>query len=170
MIECPAGWKKFENSRPYTSVIGLVVGPDGKFLVQHRSNGVRSAKNAWSLPSGLHEVGFTMQEQFCIEVQEELGLTVVPESVEFVDCFEAILPDDGWHWVLHLFMAYSPDVNFTNKEPDKHDIIDRLTFDEVMKLDPWTKGLQEGLAKNQILIKAGGPLLVSAYGKKPATP
>ena len=159
-------WKKFDDARPYTSVIGLIVGPDGKMIVQHRSNGVRSAKNAWSLPSGLHEVGLTMPKQFCTEALEELDVHVIPESVEFVDCFEAILPEDQWHWVLHLFIAYSPDTTFTNKEPDKHDVIDRLTLEALLQLDPWTKGLKECLLKNQLVIATGVKLLVAQYAPK----
>lgn len=138
-------WKKFEDPRPYTSVIGLIFGPDGKFPIMHRSPLVRSAKNAWSLPSGLHEVGLTMEQQFVVEAKEELGIEVIPESVKFVTCYEAILPEDQWHWVLHLFVAFSEDTNINNKEPDKHDIIERVSLSDIYKYSPWTKGLFECL-------------------------
>ena len=57
------------------SVVQMVpVDLEGRLLVMHRSDKVRSAKNVWSFPSGLHDIGETQEQSVARELLEEYDL------------------------------------------------------------------------------------------------
>lgn len=132
-------WNSFQDPRPYVTVSGFVVDNEGNFPLLHRSNLVRSARNAWSLPSGLHEVGFTGPEQFENEIREELGLTPVKGACQFVGVYENIRPDGqdvpGWHWFIAVYVQKVVTLDtLVNKEPHKHDAIEIANYQS-----PWVQ-------------------------------
>lgn len=109
-------------------------------LLLHRSKEVRSARDCWSLPSGLHEVGKTMAEQFAEELREELGLVPIQERHVHIGSYENIRPDGlelpGWHWVIHVMAMRVESVeSFVNREPDKHDQVELVHLAR-----NWTEG------------------------------
>jgi len=137
---------------PYCTVSGIAYDKTGHFPILWRSNKVRSAKEAWSLPSGLHETGFTVFQQFGIELHEELGLNPVISTGQLVGMYENIACIDGYHWVINVQLMEVDDVNvLVNKEPDKHPKIEmahisNLTQDEWWDQHAvWTPGLREFL-------------------------
>lgn len=137
---------------PYCTVSGIAYDKSGVFPILWRSNKVRSAKEAWSLPSGLHETGFTVFEQFGIELHEELCLEPMIETGKLVGLYENIACIDGYHWVINVQLMEVADVGaLVNKEPDKHPEIQMahisyLTQDEWWeKHAKWTPGLKEFL-------------------------
>jgi ADP-ribose pyrophosphatase YjhB (NUDIX family) len=140
-------WNKFEESRPYPCVNGFAYDKQGRFPIMFRSNLVRSARNAWSLPSGLHEPGLTLEQQFCQELHEELNLEAELSTCRKVCVYENIATADNWHWVITVLTVRVKTLDtLVNKEPDKHPTIETPTVKElfgIINSRPWTPGLQE---------------------------
>ena len=119
-----------QNSVPYKTVSGFAVNAAGKFPILYRTAKVRSAANCWSLPSGLHEIGLLMEEQFANELEEELNLTAIKDKISLtpfgyqIGEYENILPEEGWHWCINVMAVPILDGEFVNKEPDKHNPIE----------------------------------------------
>lgn len=106
---------------PHVSVAGFVFDGTGRMVLLHRSNEVRSAKNAWSFPSGLHEERLTLEAQLAAELNEELGLMSTGDFLE-IGTYENIAICDGWHWVIVMFAARVRTLDsLVNREPEKHD-------------------------------------------------
>lgn len=130
------------NRGPHVTTAGFVFDQSGRMLLMHRSDKVRSAKNSWSFPSGLHEECLTLHEQLACELDEELNLTCTGEFLQ-VGTYENIALGDGWHWVITMFVAEVTNLgSVVNKEPDKHDEI-RLV--DIVSFNPndftWAPGL-----------------------------
>lgn len=156
-------FKKFDTARPYPSVIGLAVDEAGKFPIFYRTGAVRSAKNAWSMPSGLHEAGRSAEAQFGTELAEELGLHAIPETFVKLGFYENVVFDrpgeDNWHWV-NLLVAIGVDNHkgITNKEPEKHANLTLVTVDQLYahyldEAHQWTPGLKEALLDYESAIR-----------------
>jgi ADP-ribose pyrophosphatase YjhB (NUDIX family) len=157
-------WNLFSNPRPYVTVSGFAFDDEGKFLALHRSKEVRSARNCWSLPSGLHEIGVTGPQQFCTELEEELNVVADPNSAVLIGNYENVRPDDkdapgaevpGWHWFIVVYAVRAKTLStFINKEPHKHD---QTLFLDVNDLDWLNLGWEPALGSflsahtNQIL-------------------
>jgi ADP-ribose pyrophosphatase YjhB (NUDIX family) len=145
--------KKFDEPRPYPVVMGIV--HDGeRLLVIHRSKTVRSAPDAWSVPTGLHEWGETLSDQLQTELMEEFNLTLLKAPIAPAYTYESISPNgDGWHWVIMVFLAKVETFGaIVNNEPDKHDQFKLLTFREFndMVFDDgvtWTPNLKRALIR-----------------------
>lgn len=153
----PIPWKFLRNAeghtehRPYVTTSGLAVDPAGNFPILYRSDKVRSAKNCWSLPSGLHEIGLTLEDQFAAELREELNLEVDPScKTAKVGVYENIAACDGYHWVIILLVTRVKTLEtLVNREPDKHSEIrivnfNQLTTSEFLGLT-WAPGLGDAL-------------------------
>lgn len=102
----------------------VVVDPNERLLLMHRSDKVRSARNVWSLPSGLQELGDTCIATACRELEEEFDLDTL--EAKLLDQYENIAGDadatEQYHWVISLFLIRVADVTkAVNREPDKHD-------------------------------------------------
>lgn len=113
----------FDAPRPYTSLCVIAVDRHGRIPVLYRGGNVRSAKNCWSLPTGLHEVGLTAEEQAQVELTEELGISCLAKHMRQVGMYENISVEDSWHWVIQVFVVptLSNLDTLENKEPEKHD-------------------------------------------------
>lgn len=134
------------NRGPHVTVAGIVFDSTGRIPLQHRSDQVRSAKNCWSLPTGLHEERLTIETQLSNELSEELNLKMLPGSFQ-VGTYENIAICDGWHWVITVLVARVQTLDtIINKEPHKHD--DMITV-HVNEFNPanyqWSPGLGEFL-------------------------
>jgi ADP-ribose pyrophosphatase YjhB (NUDIX family) len=145
-------WKKFEEARPYVTVAGFAVDSKGRFPIIYRGPNVRSVKNCWSLPSGLHEVGLTMEQQFCVELGEELNLEADSSRAYKIGTYENILELDRWHWIINNFAVPVKTLDtIVNKEPDKHPEIRIVTFDEAIKANlTWGPNLGKFLQDPEI--------------------
>lgn len=112
----------------------------GRLLTLHRSNAVRSARNVWSFPSELHEIGETTLQAARRALDEELGLWL--KNSYLLGQYENIAGDEAeyqYHWVITLFAGVVDDVGkYANKEPDKHDIIATHPIDWLLRVDPKT--------------------------------
>lgn len=118
-------WKEPQVPRHVIQMI--VMDAQDNILFLHRSDKVRSAKNVWSTPSGLHDIGETIEECGKRELYEEYGLEALPQSFELVGQYENIAGDENpphYHWVVSIYIVYVKNVwEAVNKEPDKHDIM-----------------------------------------------
>jgi ADP-ribose pyrophosphatase YjhB (NUDIX family) len=156
-------WNVFPDPRPYVTVSGFVVDNEGRFPLLHRSEKVRSARNCWSLPSGLHEVGKTGPEQFAAEIEEELGLQPIPGACQFINIYENIRPDGpelpGWHWFIGVYVQKVVTLDgLINKEPDKHDAIQIVNPYENpawMQGRVWAPKLEQFILSNLSIIVQG---------------
>jgi len=161
VAEQPIVWKKFEDARPYTSVIGFAFDEHGRFPIFFRSNKVRSAKNAWSMPSGLHEIGLPFWHQFKVELKEELNIEMDTGPIHKIGFYENIIRsvpgEDNWHWVLLLVAAKVKSLGtLMNMEPEKHSDIRVVTVDELYSqyMDKtWSKNLKEALLEYQPVVR-----------------
>ena len=85
--------------------VGAVVFKVGEVLLVRR--GQEPAKDSWSLPGGLVELGETMEAAICRELAEETGISVRLLGIAAV--LERIFPDpDGriaYHYVLVDFLC-----------------------------------------------------------------
>lgn len=124
---------KWKSSQPRCVVQVIPVDVKRRVLMLHRSNTVRSARNVWSFPSGLHDIGESIQECAKRELAEEFGVEVL--QTQTIDVYENIAGDadaqEQEHWVIVLVAALVKDVDaIVNNEPDKHDqtkVLDLLT-------------------------------------------
>jgi ADP-ribose pyrophosphatase YjhB (NUDIX family) len=131
--------------------MGLALDPDLNFPIIHRGPAVRSAKNCWSLPSGLHENGVTCFEQMAIEFKEELNIDVVSYNHVYLGYYENIAVVDSYHWVIHVYAMLADLSNLENKEPHKHDKVQLCnvrTFDEQINGLVWSPGLKPFLQRH----------------------
>jgi ADP-ribose pyrophosphatase YjhB (NUDIX family) len=115
-------WK--EPAVPRTAVQVIPIDIAGDILMMHRSNNVRSARNVWSFPSGLHDIGELSHECGRRELQEEYGLIGIRHTL--LGVYENIAGDsdavEQYHWLIVLMGVLVQDVNAAiNKEPEKHD-------------------------------------------------
>ena len=129
-------WKQTSAAVPRVTVSGFAVDTTGRFPILFRGPNVRSARNVWSLPSGLHEIGLTMREQFSTELKEECGLTVVGDCCVNCGVYENIAPDpveeEQWHWVISIMAVPVKTLDcFVNKEPEKHPEFRIITLAEI---------------------------------------
>jgi len=123
MTQISDPWRIFPDAKPYTTVSGLAIDRDGNFPILFRGPNVRSAPNIWSLPSGLHEVGLTIEQQFIAELGEELNIIGIEGSYQELGVYENILTEENpkSHWVIHVGIIRVESLEtLTNKEPDKH--------------------------------------------------
>lgn len=134
-------WNKFDDAIPVPAVQIIPVDKTGRVLVMHRSNNVRSAKNIWSFPSGLHDIGKTWWEVAQNEMTEEYGLKLL--RAHPIGTYENIAGDAGnhqWHWVVHVVTGLVEDITKSvNKEPDKHDRMEYVPLADLLTDAFWTK-------------------------------
>lgn len=85
--------------------VGAVIVQDGKILLVKR--GVEPAKNLWSIPGGMVELGEKVQDAVIREVKEECGLNV--EVVRLMDVVDSITVNEEsrikFHFVILDFLA-----------------------------------------------------------------
>lgn len=148
-------WKSFAEPRPYVTVSGFAYDDAGQFPILYRSDKVRSAKNCWALPSGLHEVSLALEEQFGAELQEELGLEPVTGKGDIVGVYENIATVDSWHWVIVVMtMRVKTLDTIINKEPDRHTVIKNMPIESLMGEEililNWAPALKEALEKYRL--------------------
>ena len=149
----------FDEPKPNVTTSGFAFDGDGRFPILFRGPNVRSARNVWSLPSGLHECGFSLGDQFCVELKEECNLEADPRSALSVAVYENIAPDmpenptaPQWHWVIHVLAVRVKTLEtFVNKEPDKHPEIKFVDVNELqlsLQNDSWHPSLRQTLLAN----------------------
>lgn len=121
-------WKATNEAVPRTAVQMLCINVTGNILMIHRSDKVRSVRNTWSFPSGLHDVGETLIESCSRELEEEFGLVAPPDAFVQLGVYENINGDseaaEAWHWVVNTFAVLVDFTTLVNREPDKHDIVE----------------------------------------------
>lgn len=142
-------WKTLGRG-PHFTVSGFAYDRDAFFPILYRSDKVRSAKNAWSIPSGLAELGLNSAQQFAVELKEELGLEVLDvHETKLHGYYENIvcnkLGEDNWHWVIGVLSVQVKTLDtLINTEPHKHSEIRKIS---AVDFDPrslvWTPGLGE---------------------------
>ena len=124
----------------------VVVDEAGRVILLHRSNTVRSARNVWSFPSGMHDIGKTATEIIAQEMREELGLdlNIDTDTIECLGQYENIAGDvlllEQWHWVITMYMVTIQDCGAAvNMEPSKHDRLVLAPMAEVFNsfVQPW---------------------------------
>lgn len=143
------------NRGPHVTTSGIVFDAEGRFPIMYRSDKVRSAKNCWGVPSGLHELGFTLNEQLDAELREELGLELLDvNSVLSHGVYENIVcnksGEDNWHWVIAVLSGQVKTLDtIINKEPEKHT---EIRIVSIVDFDPksvvWSPGLGPFLIAN----------------------
>lgn len=117
----PIEWKRLDIPTPYP-VVQMIVTDGHSVLAIHRSHAVRSAKNIWSMPSGMHDIGETRDQCARRELLEEFGLTI--KDLSFIGAYENIVLNeaDNFHWIIQTCVAKVRDfTDLVNREPDKHD-------------------------------------------------
>lgn len=136
-------WK--EPAVPRHAVQMVVMDLNEKIILLHRSNNVRSARNVWSIPTGLHDIGETVDETIRRELFEECGLE--PATGFKSRClfqYENIAGDkdseEQYHWVISVYLVTVNNVEKAeNKEPDKHDKMEFVDRHVMFFSDEWKR-------------------------------
>lgn len=154
-------WNKFEDPRPYTGTSLICFDKRGRFPIIFRGPHVRSVKNCWSIPSGLHEAGLTLAQNMAKEIKEECNLSIDPQKTVHVGLYENIVHDERWHWVMHILVASIEDFDgFKNLEPAKHTDWNFIQLEDIESISPWAPALKEALLYNlENIIRARDMLL-----------
>jgi ADP-ribose pyrophosphatase YjhB (NUDIX family) len=118
--------KWIEPAVPRHCLQMLTVDAHGRMMAIHRSDKVRSAKNVWSYPTGLHDIGELVGDVIHRELMEEFNLEALRGSP--IGQYENIISDgEGggkYHWVMSVYgVRIRTYDDIVNKEPDKHDQI-----------------------------------------------
>lgn len=131
-------WK--EPALPRHVVQMLVMDKQQRVLMMHRSDRVRSAPNVWSIPSGEHDIGETMEEAINRELHEEYGFTDI-EEIDEMFTYENIAGDtseEQYHWVITVFLVMVDDITVAvNREPEKHDKLEFVDLMTMLHNDEW---------------------------------
>jgi ADP-ribose pyrophosphatase YjhB (NUDIX family) len=148
-----------EPAVPRHVVQMLVVDPNGHILVMHRSDKVKSAKNVWSIPTGTHEIGESIQSCIVRELYEEFNL--IAERAFILEQYENIAGDISpphYHWVLSIYAILVKDVKVAvNKEPELHD---QMIFPNWSTIDDqWFKSHQFHPSLHTLISKSLGTWL-----------
>jgi ADP-ribose pyrophosphatase YjhB (NUDIX family) len=148
-LEVPfSQWNKFNDPRPVPATLLFAFDSNGNFPILWRGNNVRSVKNCWSLPGGLHEIGMTLGESSVKELKEELNLEADPASVFYVGAYDNIVYKEKWHWLVHLLAVplRGGAAALKNMEPDKHDKVEMCNLHEFIYCrDPHSPNLKNAL-------------------------
>jgi ADP-ribose pyrophosphatase YjhB (NUDIX family) len=115
-------WK--DPAIPRSAMQVIPVTEDGEILTIYRGPAVRSARNVWSFPTGLHDIGETLHQCADRELKEEFNLSIIGNS-ELLGTYENIAPEQEsggpqYHWVMTVLAAVVNKDEFENREPDKH--------------------------------------------------
>ena len=73
----PADFGTQEPRRPVDVAVGVLIAPDGRFLLTSRPEGKVYAGH-WEFPGGKVEPGETVEQALRRELHEELGITIGP--------------------------------------------------------------------------------------------
>jgi ADP-ribose pyrophosphatase YjhB (NUDIX family) len=148
-------WNKFEEARPYITVGAILVNSRGQFPIMFRGPKVRAAKNAWSIITGLHEVGIPFNDQLNNECKEELNLSIRPNTpIIQIGWYENIDKYEDWHWMINVVVARVDDETIMkNMEPDKHTEVRWVTQGECLDIGPWTPGIKDFMIEKRNAIR-----------------
>lgn len=115
-----------EPRLPRSVAVAIPFTEDGTTFIHKRSMTVRSARGVWSFPTGLQEVGETLEQTAVRELAEEWSLT--PTRARLIDTYYTIAEDEPrngpqYHWNMHLIGCLIDELPGTleNREPDKHE-------------------------------------------------
>ena len=75
---------KLLTSKPGGFRAGGIVTHENKLLLMHVVRAGENPEEFYMLPGGHHEEGETLKEACVREIEEEFGITVTPEELEFV--------------------------------------------------------------------------------------
>ena len=109
--EAPAEAAPAAERRPVDVAVGVLIAPDGRFLLTSRPEGKVYA-GYWEFPGGKVEAGETVEAALARELHEELGITIgpgVPWQVEIVDYPHALVR-------LHFLKVHSWSGEFQMRE------------------------------------------------------
>ncbi len=120
---------------PRHAIQMLVYDESEKLILMHRSNNVRSARNVWSIPTGLHDIGESIEQTIKRELIEECRLKVT--RYKLISQYENIAGDADavkqYHWVLSVYAVQVEDVTkMVNVEPEKHDELKFIDLKELL--------------------------------------
>lgn len=131
----PAGTISWKQPAIPRSVVQIVpIDRNGMIPIHYRTNKVRSAKNVWSFPSGLHDIGETMAACAARELAEEWGYEVDASRCIHIGTYENIAGDpeaeEQYHWVISMVgvRLKGNASSFVNNEPEKHTTVQCFTF------------------------------------------
>ncbi len=100
-----------EDAKKRQSAKGIIILDDEKILVLRIQTGCH-AEGKWDLPGGGIEDNETAKDAFIREVNEETGLTLIPESIKSLNTAKDFdLPEDGVHAHWRYFIAKATNGN-----------------------------------------------------------
>ncbi len=118
----------------HLSVLGVMMRPDGKYLITKRAAGKAWAPGSWEVPGGAVQAGETSEEAVRREILEETGLDVSEASGGFLYDYhrENIKEGDNYFVDVYRFqMDFSEDqVRLQEGETDGFQIADLAEIEQ----------------------------------------
>lgn len=127
--------------RPHVTTMGVIFNRDGQVFIFRRTDQVRSAKNCWSMVSGLHEIGLRFEQQLAVEAMEEFNIAIDMDTATSVGVYENIASEDGYHWVIHVAAVVGDFKALANAEPLKHVCLQLVPLEQLAMITGWSTGL-----------------------------
>ena len=106
-----------------------------------RSKNSKNTRGYWSQPGGSVDFGETPREAAIREVREELGVEI--EIIKDFGYFNAPIPAENQHWIVINFLAKIKSGEPKIMEPEKHDVLEWFSLDNLPK--PLTTPTEESI-------------------------
>lgn len=137
----------------HLTVLGIVVRPDGRFLITKRVMTKQWAPGCWEVSGGAVQAGELPEEAVIREVREETGLPVMEEQCEYLFTYHRENPGKGDNYFVDVFRFLidfeETEVHLQESETDEFKL---ATLEEIEQLGAAGKFLHYDSIKKGLLM------------------
>ncbi len=103
----------------------------GNYVMHRRNQNCRDEHGCWDFGGGGLKFGETLEDCLSREVKEEYDADIIDSK--FLGYRQLLREHEGnkTHWICFYYQALVDPNQVINNEPDKHDVLDWFTFDNL---------------------------------------